>query len=164
MARKKRILCISYDEPLLTTRKMILEQAGFFVTPAYGFAEASRICRFDHMFDLIVMGHSIPRADKTALIEMLKPDCNAPVLSIRRHTEPPLKEADFSVDSHDGPDALLLAVKSALREENLDGRAYDSNHGSQANTQKEHREGVARSAQGTRRGASLNPPATQERN
>ena len=114
MPTKKRILSISYDESLLTTRKMILEQAGFDVAAAYGFAEASTICRFDHTFDLIVMGHSIPRKDKTALLEMLRPNCKAPLLSIRRHTEPPIPEADFSVDSHDGPEALVAAVKSAL--------------------------------------------------
>jgi CheY-like chemotaxis protein len=114
MGTKKRILCISYDESLLTTRKMILEQAGFDVVPAFGFAEAGTICRLDHNFDLIVMGHSMPRADKTALIEMLKPNCVAPVLSVRRHIDAPLPEAQFSVDSHDGPDALIAAVKSAL--------------------------------------------------
>jgi CheY-like chemotaxis protein len=114
MAPKKRILCISYDESLLTTRKMIFEQVGFDVVPAFGFVEAGTICRLDHNFDLIVMGHSMPSADKTALIEMLKPSCAAPVLSVRRHIDPPLPEADFSVDSHDGPDALIKAVKSAL--------------------------------------------------
>lgn len=31
MPNKKRVLCISYDESLLVTRKMILEQAGFEV-------------------------------------------------------------------------------------------------------------------------------------
>jgi hypothetical protein len=56
----------------------------------------------------------MPRADKTALIEMLKPNCAAPVLSVRRHIDPPLPEADYSVDSHDGPDALIAAVKGAI--------------------------------------------------
>jgi DNA-binding response OmpR family regulator len=83
MPAKKRILCISYDESLLTTRRMLLEQVGFDVVAAFGFAEAGTICRLDHNFDLIIMGHSIPRKDKTALIGMLKPNCNAPLLSIR---------------------------------------------------------------------------------
>src|ERR1700745_261595 len=114
MPRKKRILSISYDDILLTTRQLILEQEGFSVASAHRFAEASLICKNDHTFDLIVMGHSMPRADKTALIEMLKPHCPAPVLSIRRHNDPPLPEAQFSVDSYDGPNALIAAVKSAL--------------------------------------------------
>jgi DNA-binding NtrC family response regulator len=116
MPTKKRLLCISYDESLLTTRKMILERAGFDVTPAFGSAEASRICSFDPMFDLIVMGHSIPRADKAALVGMLRSNCKAPVLSIRRHLDQPLPEADFSVDSQEGPDALVEAVQTAVEQ------------------------------------------------
>jgi CheY-like chemotaxis protein len=114
VADKKHILCISYDESLLTTRTMLLQQVGFDVTPAIGFAEAMEHCENNPKFDLIVMGHSMPRKDKTALIASLRPQCPAPVLSIRRHNDPPLPEADFSIDSHDGPDALIAAVRSAL--------------------------------------------------
>jgi len=112
--KKKRILCISYDESLLTTRKMILEQAGFDVVAAFGFAEATTICRLDHNFDVIVMGHSMPRKDKTALLGMLKPNCGAPLVTIRRHNEAPLTEADFSIDSLDPPQELVRAVQSAV--------------------------------------------------
>lgn len=114
MAAKKRVLCISYDESLLTTRKLLLEQEGFDVATAFGFSEASTLCRFDPTFDLIVMGHSIPHADKTALIQMLRPTCTAPVLSIGKAFEPALPEAQFSVNSVDGPEALIVAAKSAV--------------------------------------------------
>jgi hypothetical protein len=114
VSAKKRILCISYDESLLTTRKMLLEEAGFVVTPAFGFAEASAICRFDPLFDLAVIGHSIPRADQTLFVEMLRRNCRAPVLAVRRPTEDALPEADFSVDSYEGPEGLVKAVQSAL--------------------------------------------------
>jgi CheY-like chemotaxis protein len=109
-----RILCISYEESLLLTRKMILEQAGFDVTIALGFAEALEHCSNDPAFDLIMMGHSMPRKDKTALIATLRPTCKAPVLSVRKHGDPPLPEANASVDSHDGPAKLIEAVKSAI--------------------------------------------------
>src|SRR4051812_10094170 len=75
MTRKRRILCISYDESLLITRKLILEQAGFDVTPSIGFADAMEHCEQDPTFDLIVMGHSMPRKDKTALIASLRERC-----------------------------------------------------------------------------------------
>jgi DNA-binding NtrC family response regulator len=114
MPTKKRILCISYDESLLITRKMILEQAGFEVIPAIGFAEAEEHCENDPRFDLIILGHSMPRKDKTALIGALRRQCNAPVLSIRRHNDPPLPEAEFSIDSYDGPDALIEIVNRAI--------------------------------------------------
>lgn len=113
-AVKKRILSISYDEALLTTRQLILERAGFEVSSALGFAEALERCDSGQEFDLVLLGHSMPRKDKTALIGALRPTCNAPVLSIRRHGEEPLPEANYSIDSYDGPAALIKAVKSAL--------------------------------------------------
>jgi hypothetical protein len=93
---------------------MLLEQAGFVVTPAFGFAEASAICRFDPMFDLAVIGHSIPRADQALFIEVLRRSCRAPILAVSRPTEDPIPKADFSVDSYEGPEGLVKAVRSAL--------------------------------------------------
>ena len=114
MPTKKRILCISYDGALLTTRTLLLEEAGFFVTSPYGLAEASRICRLDHAFDLIVLGHSVPRVDKLALIELVRASCKASVLSIRKQNDPPLRQAEFSIDSNNEPEMLVVAVKLAL--------------------------------------------------
>src|SRR5258708_7154526 len=113
-ANPKRILCISYEESLLLTRKMIFEQAGYEVTAALGFAEAMEHCINRPAFDLIVMGHSIPRKDKTALIVALRPTCKSPILSVRRHGDPPLPEANASVDSFDGPAKLIEAAKAAI--------------------------------------------------
>jgi CheY-like chemotaxis protein len=111
---KKRILSISYDESLLRTRELILERAGYDVYSALGFAEALEVCQGDSHFDLILMGHSMPRRDKTALIKALRRTSSAPLLSLRKHSDPPLPEAEFSIDALEGPDASLDAVKSAL--------------------------------------------------
>ena len=108
------ILSISYDPSLLRTRQIMLERAGFKVTSALGFTEAQEHCQPDANFDLVLLGHTVPRKDKSALITLLKQRCNKPMLSIRRHGYPPVPEADFSVDSHEGPEALIRAVKSAL--------------------------------------------------
>jgi CheY-like chemotaxis protein len=110
----KRILSISYDEPLLQTRQMLLEQAGYDVTSALGYAEALEICSVRHDFDLILMGHSMPQKDKAALLNALRPKCPAPLLSIRKHGDSPLPGADASVDAIEGPVVLLHAVKEAL--------------------------------------------------
>jgi CheY-like chemotaxis protein len=112
---KKHILSISYDQPLLLTRQMILEQADFLVSSAFGFAEALEICQTQHDFDLILMGHSMPQKDKMALIAALRPKCQAPLLSILRHGDSPIPQASYSVDSADGPVALLAAVYEALK-------------------------------------------------
>ena len=112
---KKHILSVSYDQPLLVTRQLILEQAGYDVSSAFGFAEAMEVCKTRHDFDLILMGHSMPQKDKTALLAALRPECQAPLLSILRHGDAPISQASYSVDSSDGPDALLAAVKDALK-------------------------------------------------
>jgi CheY-like chemotaxis protein len=113
-ATKKHILSISYDEPLLLTRRMLLEREGYDVTSAFGFAVAMEICNTRHDFDLILMGHSMPQSDKRALLATLRRKCPAPLLSILKHGDAPIPEARYSVDSHDGPVALVEAVKDAL--------------------------------------------------
>ena len=112
---KKHVLSVSYNRALLTTRQMILEQAGYLVSSAFGFAEGLEICKTRHDFDLILMGHSMPQKDKIALVKALRPDCTAPLLSILRRGETPIPQADYSVDSNDGPAALLAAVHEALK-------------------------------------------------
>jgi CheY-like chemotaxis protein len=112
---KKRILCISYDEILLRTRRMLLEEVGFEVTPAVEIAAAMDHCAKTPNFDLIVMDHSMPREDQIALVDILwSMNCNTPVLSVRMHCDISLPEADFSVDSSDGPAAFVAAVKAAV--------------------------------------------------
>jgi DNA-binding NtrC family response regulator len=107
------ILSISYDAPLLHTREWILKAEGFEVTSACGFVEAEEKCRTPG-FDLAIMGHSIERRDKVALIKEFKKHSQAPVLSLVRHGEGPLPEADHWVEAAEGPPALLQAVRTAL--------------------------------------------------
>jgi CheY-like chemotaxis protein len=68
-----------------------------------------------HDFDLILMGHSMPQKDKATLLAALRPKCKAPLLSIVRHGDAPIPQADYSVNSNDGPTALLSAVHEALK-------------------------------------------------
>ncbi len=106
------ILSISYDEPLLHTREWILKAVGYKVTSVCGFVDALQQCR-THKFGLAIMGHSIPQHDKVALISEFKKQSDAPVLSIVRHGDAPLLQADYWVDASDGPEALIQAVKMA---------------------------------------------------
>ena len=108
-----RILSVSYDESLLVTRQMMLEQAGFRVTSALGFEEALEHCD-SGKFDLLLVGHSIPLKDKRSLIKAARRSCKAPVLSIRKHGDVPLPEADYSLDSLEDPKVLVEAIQSLL--------------------------------------------------
>lgn len=58
-----RILSVSYDAMLLSTRQMMLESHGYTVTSAEGFVDAIRMCRGGN-YDLLIIGHSIPHTDK----------------------------------------------------------------------------------------------------
>jgi DNA-binding NtrC family response regulator len=111
---KKCILSISYDQSLLQTRQWILEQAGYEVSSALGFAEALEACKARHDFVLVLMGHSMPQKDKMALFEALRLNCKAPLLSILRHGDSPIPQAEYAVEANDGPDALVEAVNNAL--------------------------------------------------
>jgi DNA-binding NtrC family response regulator len=107
----KSILSVSYDVSLLATRKMLLEQNGFHVTNALGFSLARKHCRAGG-FDLFVLGHSIPQADKLELIEDFRKNCQAPILSLERHGED-FVPCDFHA-SPDDPETFIKAVEEIL--------------------------------------------------
>jgi DNA-binding response OmpR family regulator len=110
---ERKILSVSYDESLLVTRQLILQQDGYQVTSALGFIEALRRCK-EGGFDLAIVGHSIPRSDKRVLLEEIHKSCRAPVLSLYKSSEGSLPGADYAMDAMDGPQALLEMVHKVL--------------------------------------------------
>ena len=110
------ILSISYDESLLQTREWILKAAGFQVTSAHGFTEASEHCR-DIGFDLVIIGHSLPSRDSSALITQIRSHNHTRILSLRRPGESSAPGVDHSVDSSSA-EALIEAVHTALQSRN----------------------------------------------
>ena len=118
--RAPSILSISYDESLLRTREWLLRASGFTVTSALGFTQAAAHCR-NNGFDLVIVGHSIPRHDRIALIEQARTHNHTRILSLRRQGEEPIPEVDHWVESAEGPDVLIAAVKAALREKSDSG-------------------------------------------
>jgi DNA-binding response OmpR family regulator len=112
--RAPSILSISYDESLLRTREWLLRASGFAVTSALGFTEAASHCR-DSAFDLVIIGHSIPRHDRIALIEQVKKHNHTRILSMRKQGEEIIPGVEHWVESSEGPDVLIAAVKSVLQ-------------------------------------------------
>ena len=104
-----RILSISYDKALLHTRELMLSREGFEIKSAVGFSAAIEACK-EGQFDLVIMGHSIPAADKTTIITQLRAMCDTPVLALRRSNEEPLKSAEYNLDPGD-PQSFLTYVK-----------------------------------------------------
>jgi DNA-binding response OmpR family regulator len=105
----KCILSISYDLSLLTTRQMLLEQAGYHAISALGFTDAIERCR-EGKFDLAIIGHSIPRNDKRVIVQEIRQSSKSPVLSLYKSTEGPLESVDYALDANEGPNALLNTV------------------------------------------------------
>ncbi len=110
---KKRILSISYDDAIMKTRHYVFEHAGFDVISAWGFSDAIAQCH-DAKFDVVVLGHTLPPQDKTALVSPQGERCGSPVVSIRKPGQSKHPDADYSVDSAEGPEALLAPAREAL--------------------------------------------------
>jgi DNA-binding response OmpR family regulator len=110
----KRILSVSYDEPLLRTRELLLRGQGYTVSSALGFTDAVEHCKGGN-FDLFILGHSIPDKDKRQLISVFHGQCKSPVLALRRHGE----DAPDNADHHAYPDdieGLLNTVNKILND------------------------------------------------
>jgi CheY-like chemotaxis protein len=101
----KRILSVSYDEALLSTRQLLLEHKGYNVTSALGFTESVEHCR-NGSFDLFILGHSIPHKDKLHLIETFRHNCPAPILCLAR-----FGETQVPGDFHASPDDPVRFLK-----------------------------------------------------
>ena len=109
----KRILSISNDASLLWTRKSLLEHAGYEVVSPEGFAAAFDACEAENGdFDLVVVGHSIPRADKERIIAHVRKECRCPILVLLRPHESSVRGADLSVEAD--PNIFLAAVRKMV--------------------------------------------------
>ena len=108
------VLSISYNESLLRTRELILSAAGFHVTSAFGFTEATEHCR--NGFDLVIIGHSLPFRDKAALIAQIRTRNHSRILSLCRPGEIPIEGVDHSVDAW-SPDVLIAAARSVVNQQ-----------------------------------------------
>jgi len=106
------ILSVSYDLTLLNTRQLMLEACGYTVTSAEGYVEAIRRCRAGG-YDLLIIGHSIPHADKEEIIREVQSHCSASVLALLRANEPLVPGATESIDASN-PKMMLDAVARLL--------------------------------------------------
>ena len=93
-----RILSVSYDESLLHSRQMLLQEQGHEVVSALGFAQAMQLCKSSGEFHLFILGHSIPHPDKETLIREFRAHCDGPVMALVKWAEQPVTGADYHVE------------------------------------------------------------------
>lgn len=104
-----RILSVSYDHTLLYTRQLILEEHGHSVLSAFGFTQALKCCDEAKDFNIFILGHSIPREDKEALISAFRAHCPGTVVALKRANEWPVAGADFEIEP--APEAILETIE-----------------------------------------------------
>ena len=108
MTTAKSILTISRDQPLQSTRTMILEQAGYTVSAALSDKDAMGFVEAPNAFNLVLICHSVPEAGRILLvngIKKLKP--KLPILLLYNGYDPTLAKVDGSLHSLDTPEAML---------------------------------------------------------
>ena len=105
---RARILSVSYDQPLMRTRQMLLETQGYQVDSAVGFDNAMQRCQ-DGGFDLFVLGHSITPEEKREVVKAFRQTCPGPIISLRRSIgEERVDGADYHIEPD--PEPLLKLV------------------------------------------------------
>lgn len=109
-----RIVSISYDEALLFTRELMLQDRGHTVSSALGFVRAIERCAATGV-DILVLGHSIAKDDKLKIIECFRnANPGALVIALTRAGEARLNVVDAYV--HPGnPEDLLRAIDALAR-------------------------------------------------
>jgi DNA-binding response OmpR family regulator len=111
-----RILSITFDRSLATTREMLFASVGFQVSSASTIDQAIKLCA-DKRFELIVIGHSMPMESRRLLVRELRRRCAAPLLALQRPGETPVTGVDRVFDSTQSPARLLAEVIGILRPE-----------------------------------------------
>ncbi len=107
-----RIIAVSYDDTLLRTRRVLLEQAGHTVRSAVGFQAALEECQA--AAEVVVIGHSIPARDKIEIINCFRlANPKGIVVALTRAGEDRLKEVDAYISPGDPAD-LLGAINFLL--------------------------------------------------
>lgn len=116
---KPRVLSVSHDEVVLSTRNEVMVQAGYEVTTRIE-AEQAVACLSEQAFDVVVLGDSIQTGLRHQLAKRFKatrPSTAVVMLFRNGETPPPKGAVDALVGSLDGPEALLLAIRNVLPQE-----------------------------------------------
>jgi CheY-like chemotaxis protein len=78
------VLCTGIDPVLITTRKLILEQAGHQVVAATHESAITAACQ-EHKFDVAVIGQAVSVIQKQRILALIRKHClSAKVLELYR--------------------------------------------------------------------------------
>lgn len=105
-----KILYCENDEKLLSAQGKIFEHAGYTVECVQGRAAAEKALK-NGSFDVVVLGHTLTRDDRHHLPYMAKKSARDTQVMVL-HASGRHHAVDISLDSRDGDEAMLAALKS----------------------------------------------------
>ena len=111
--KRDTILVASWDPILAVVRRQILETAGYEVVSAKGSRGVRTLCKKKHV-NLVVIGYSMPPAEKRRIWVEAREVCKAPILELHRGGKPELIESHAFAHESQVPDDFVKAVKSVL--------------------------------------------------
>jgi DNA-binding response OmpR family regulator len=106
MPKHKRILSVAYIESLGASRKALLEAAGYDVQAVKDLSEALLHLK-KSKFDLVIVGHAVPRTEDQAIVDAAEHAGDTPTLLLYE-SGPGSQKKHFNVE--DGADELLRMV------------------------------------------------------
>lgn len=111
----RKIISVSNDPTLLKLRTLVLQRSGHEVIGVLNYHELRQALERASC-DLVVVGFTIPAAEKRRIFRMVKSySADCPVIELFL-TSPEIQDADAHILNSDGPEALLSAVAALLGE------------------------------------------------
>jgi len=110
---ERKVLCVSFDKTVSDSRCAMLRQGGYAVTAITSPDEALELLGREK-FDLIIVGHRFPTADKQELAAQAREQWKIPVLLVCGASADTEIPADARVYALEGAGGLLAAVRTLL--------------------------------------------------
>ena len=107
----KTILVASRDPQLADVRKSILEREGFLVVAASNIAMVEKTCTEGNV-KLVMLGYSLPPADKRRIWKAAREKCKVPILELYRDGAPEVMDQNVYYHESKTAEDFLEAVKS----------------------------------------------------
>lgn len=104
-----RILSVSFDSLGGIARNVMLAQAGYAVSPATSTTRAFELLG-ELRFDLVIIGDTVPTAERRLLFLEIKRKYNVPVLLMDSDEVDSLMRASAHISSSASPEQLMKTV------------------------------------------------------
>jgi DNA-binding response OmpR family regulator len=108
------ILSVGKDPTLMSSRTLLLRNAGYAVQEAFTLDKAKDLVHSDSI-DVTLLCHTVPEREQRILISLVREKRNLmPVLCIRSNRHASVLRTCTAVDSE--PEALLQSLKSVVQD------------------------------------------------